>query len=559
MKTTYQYNDYDRYETLKEKLQHFAQTYPSLCTLETICTTPEGRDVLAVTLTNTATGAPESKPAFHIDGSTHAGEVTGSMAALHAIDAFLTNYGTDETVTRLLDTITVYVVPRISPDGVEAYLTTPYTVRSVNRVHNPKAGGVQEEDLDGDGVIRMMRIPTPYGAWKKDENGIMTLRKPGDAEGEFYDIYPEGVLEAYEGDENLRRKRPDWSSDFNRNFPWGWFPENRQAGAGEYPLSNPETKALADWIIGHPNIGAAATNHTSGGMILYPPGARSETTISRGDLKAFRQIAEEGKELLGYVILNLYDAYVTDKDHYDSGAFDDWCYETQGLVVYTLELWDLANRAGVPLKWGNERTEDPYEEIERFNACMNWVKVHEPQDWLDWTPYEHETFGRVELGGFNYKFTQQNAPRDYLEELLGRVTQFYIRFAQALPKLTVEPLKTERIGDDLWKVTAVIGNTGYLPTNITDHATELAINKPVNVTVEGGEILSGSAFTEIGDLSGYSRTVTGPYAYGNYTTMNSAPARKRLSWIVRAAEGSEITVRAAHVKGGSAGCTEVLK
>ena len=558
MRTTFIYDHYYRYEELCEKINYFTEHFPGLCSAESICTTPEGRILYAVTLTNRETGAPETKPGFQIDGNTHAGEVTGSMAAMYAMDAFLTGYGKDETITRLLDTTTVYIIPRISPDGAEAYLTTPYTVRSVNRVHNPKEGGIREEDLDQDGVIRMMRIPTPYGAWKLDENGEMTLRKPGDAEGTFYDIYPEGVLEPYDGDENLKRKRPDWSSDFNRNFPFGWFPENRQQGAGEYPLSNPETRALADWVISHPNIGAISTNHTSGGMILYPPGTRSEMTMSAADRKAFRQIAEEGKELLDYVILNLYDAYVTDKDHPDSGAFDDWCYETQGILTYTIELWDLANKAGAPLKWGNERTDDPYDGINRFNACMKWVREHEPQDYLDWRPFRHETFGDVEIGGFNYKFTQQNAPCDRLEELLDMVMRFYLRFVQALPKLCVEPLQVKACGEGLYEVTAVIGNTGYLPTFITDHAAELEIDKHVKVTLEGAEILSGKACTDAGNLSDYSRTVTGPFAYGNYSTMANAPARKKLTWIVRAPAGTVITVQAEQEKSGRVEASAVL-
>ena len=116
----------------------------------------------------------------------------------------------------------------------------------------------------------MMRIKTPYGAWKIDPatECSMTLREPSDVDGDFYDIYPEGVFEACDGDENIKTKKDVWGLDFNRNFPLGWFPDSRQPGAGKYPLSNPENKALVDFALAHNNIGGAAIGHTSGGMLL---------------------------------------------------------------------------------------------------------------------------------------------------------------------------------------------------------------------------------------------------------------------------------------------------
>ena len=552
--TTYAYDHYWLYQEIKDVFEKYTKDYPQLCSLESICVTEEGRDVLALTITNFKTGAPESKPAFHIDGNHHAGEVTGSMTAVHDADVLITNYGKDEGITKLLDTMTVYIIPRVSPDGAETYLTTPYTLRSVNRVHNPKEGGVREQDLDGDGVIRMMRIPTPYGAWKKDpaDPSRMVKRDPGDWEGTFYDIYPEGILENYEGDENLKTKKADWALDFNRNYPYGWFPENRQAGAGKYPLSNPENKAMADWIIAHPNIFGVSTNHTSGGIILYPPGTRKPDTVSKDDIEAFIEIAKMGQQELGYEPLNIFDSFIEDQDNYDSGAFDDWCYQAQGLVAYTVELWDLNKRIGVPYDWGSRKAEDAATQLKRFNAAMDWVKENAPQDYVDWQEYDHPVFGKVELGGFNYKFTHQNPPAHILPEVCDQMTAFMIRFAKAGPHLCVDCVKSEAVAEGVYKLTAVVGNTGYLPTNVTDEALKMGIAKDVTVAVEGAEVLSGKACQEIGQLSGYSRTRTGAYFYGNLSTSANAPAKKKLEWIVKAPAGTKVTVKVCHEKGGQA-------
>lgn len=560
MKTTFQYDHYYKYDELEKNLKYFSDKYPELCDLESICVTEENRNVYAMTITNKKTGAALDKPAFHIDGNTHAGEVTGSMAAMHAIDVLLTGYGEDKVITKILDRMTIYVVPRISPDGAETYLTTPYSIRSVNRVHNPENGGIRSEDLDGDGVIRMMRIPTPYGAWKKDkdDSSIMAKRDPGDADGDFYDIYVEGNFEAFDGDENLKEKKEDWSLDFNRNYPYGWFPENRQVGAGKYPLSNPETKAMADWIIEHPNIGGVSTNHTSGGIILYPPGTRPSTAVSEKDINQFIEIANMGKEELGYEPLNIYDSFIADPANYDSGAFDDWCYQSQGIVAYTVELWDLAKRVGVPLVWNARNKESAQDELKRFVACMKWVKENAPEYYEDWKPFHHETFGDVEIGGFNFKFSQQNPPESFLNGVLEQMTRFMIRFAQSMPRLTIDTLTSEKVSDDIYKVTAIVGNLGYLPTNLTDEAKNLNISKEVEVTISGGKVISGLEKTKIGNLEGYGSTSTGTNFYGNISTDYNAKARKKLTWVVQAKSGTEITVSCAQEKSGKASKTITL-
>lgn len=557
MKTTFQYDHYYKYDELEKDLKYFAEKYPELCDLEVICVTEEKRNVYAMTITNKKTGKALDKPAFHIDGNTHAGEVTGSMAAMHAIDVLLNGYGEDKVITTILDRMTIYVVPRISPDGAETYLTTPYSIRSVNRVHNPQEGGVRNEDLDGDGVIRMMRIPTPYGAWKKDKENpsLMVRRDPSDADGEFYDIYPEGQFEPFVGDENLKKKKEDWTLDFNRNYPYGWFPENRQAGAGKYPLSNPETKAMADWVIEHPNICGVSTNHTSGGVILYPPGTKSASAASKKDIKQFIEIANMGKEELGYEPLNIYDSFIADPQNYDSGAFDDWCYQSQGIVAYTVELWDLAKRAGVPLIFNARATESVSDMMKRFVACMKWVNENAPEYYEDWKPFHHETFGDIEIGGFNFKFTQQNPPESFLNGVLEQMTRFMIRFAQVVPRLTVDTLKAEKVTDGVYKVTAIVGNLGYLPTNLTEEATNLRISKPVEVKISGCKVVSGLETTDIGNLEGYGSTRTGTSFYGNISTMENAHARKKLEWVVQADADTEITVSCSQEKAGKASKT----
>ncbi len=551
MKTTFIYDHYFKYDELKEDLLFLEKTHPGVMRLEVNCVTKEGRNQYVAILGSAKKGMLD-KPALYIDGNIHAGEVTSSMCAMHTIDYLVSNYDSDPGIQNILDEYTLYVIPRVSPDGAEVYLNSPASLRSVNRVHGDEKGGIKEKDLDEDGVIRMMRVKSDYGAWKKDSEdpSFMKPRDPSDTEGEFYDIYPEGVLEEYEGSENLKVRKDPWGLDFNRNFPYGWYPEPRQDGAGDYPLSNPETRAIVDFVLAHPNIGGAALGHTSGGIILYPPGTKPSADVPHSDIEILKTIAQMGKEELGYEPLNIFDAFIQSKESYDSGALDDWFYETKGIPSYTVEFWDVASKAGVKTKWGEDR-EEIGEQLNRFAAIMKWVKENAPEYYADWKSIEHPDFDGAELGGFNYKFTHQNPPEKFLLKEAENDTRFNIRFLKALPRLSIDCFRSEMIAEGLYRIEATIGNRGYLSTALSDLAIQNDYARPVIVRLEGAEILNGKEVNEIKELQGFSKTKTGVYYYGNITTEKNAEARKKLTWIVRAKKGDSIILKASQIKAGS--------
>ncbi len=552
MKTTFSYDHYFLYDELTEICQYFTNKYPELCKLESICVTEEKRNQWALTLTNTKTGPALCKPAFYIDGNHHAGEVTGSMAAMHTLDYLLTNYGEDANVTKMLDTMTIYIIPRVSPDGAETYLATPYALRSVNRAYNLKDGGLKQEDLDADGVIRMMRVKDSKGAWKKgtQHSLVMEKRQPDETEGEFYNVYIEGLIENYDGI-TIPTRKALWGLDFNRNYPFGWFSEVRQPGAGKYPLSNPENKAVVDFVLGHPNIGAVATHHTSGGVILYPPGTKPEKTASWQDMKFYKEIGKMAKQEMGYETINIFDSFMTDQENYSSGAFDDWCYQTQGILAYTLELWDLDNRAGKPIQWG--KIDTPEEELETFLAEVKWIVENCPQEITDWKEFDHPQLGKVELGGVNYKFTSQNPPKPFLLQEVEKTTRFCLRYAKALPSLSIDSVAINEVGKGIYEIEALVSNNGYLPTNISAEAKNLEVALPVKVSLEGNyDLICGEKIAEIGDLAGFGQIDTGIRYTGGISTSTSPVMTKKLTWVIKAEAGSSLKVVAFQQKAGKA-------
>ena len=84
----------------------------------------------------------------------------------------------------------------------------------------------------------------------------------------------------------------------NRNFPGDWQPHWIQRGAGQYPLCFPETRAVAEFVIDHPNIAAGQSYHNTGGMILRGPGHASLGKYPRGDVTVFDRLGHDGERII---------------------------------------------------------------------------------------------------------------------------------------------------------------------------------------------------------------------------------------------------------------------
>lgn len=530
MRTTFTYDHYADYAELTERLLYFKEQYPKYMHLKSLGQTPGGRELWAVEVTDLGTGNFDEKPAQHIDGNTHAGEVTGSMAALHQLDVLLTMHD-DPQIARLLQTYTFTFIPRISPDGAEVYLKTPAALRSVNRPSGKAPEGVVRQDLDGDGVIRWMRIADEDGAWAADEEEprLLRRRRPDEIEGVFYTIMPEGMLQG-KTDSVLKAAPALWGLDFNRNYPCWWKPE--QPGAGNYPLDNPETRAVADFLIAHPNVGVMITHHTSGGMILNPPGPFSEAQQEPLDRKIVHAIGALAKEEMGYPLLNLYDGFHCTEEDYAAGAGDDWAYLNRGIFAVTAELWDCQSRAGISVEEQLDPDLGEAERLRQQKLTLKWIDAHCPQAWKPWTAWDHPQFGQVEIGGLDYKFTIQNCPPAYLKQECEKATRFALRQVRLLPRLAIRRFQAQPLGHDFVKLSAEIVNHGYLPTYISSQRRQMKLAEPIRVELSGAEIIQGQAQSEIEALEGYALDQTElsfSSVYGQTAAM-----RKQLEWIIRA-------------------------
>jgi len=548
---TITFNSYLRPHEVEAALQGFAEEYPALCALQSIGTSHAGRTIWCLAITNQATGPDSEKPALWLDANIHATEVTGCMGALHLIQRVLTAYGSDERITHLLDTRALYVVPCLNPDGMEQALTSPVYVRSGTRryPYEDEREGLYPDDIDGDGLILQMRVQDPDGSWKVSDKDprLMRRRGPDELGGSYYRVYTEGRIRGYDG-YSVKLAPPAQGLDFNRNFPFIWAPEGEQRGAGPYPGSEPEVRAAIQFLTSHLNVSGAISYHTFSGVILRPYSDRPDDKLLQDDLWTFKEIGKRGKELTGYPDVSVYHGFRYHPREVMNGAFDDWAYDQLGIYAFTVELWDMVGAAGIKerdfIEWFRDHPEEDDLKLLKWNDEQLGGNGFVP-----WRPFEHPQLGPVELGGWIERRTFGNPPEALLLETIAPNSEFVIAQALMSPRLELRQLSAEPLGERLYRVRAVVANSGYLATYGSKRAQEIRAVRPVELRLElppSAELVTGELFQELGQLEGRAnkRALWG----GSFPTDNL----HKLEWTVRAPKGGALQITASSQRAGTA-------
>ncbi len=570
------FDHYHGYDEMTEALKVLAEEHPSICELYSIGKSTAGRELWLMELTTKSTGDACDKPAVYVDGNTHSGEVTGKEVSLWMIKHLLEGYGRDDEITGLLDTRCFYILPCLNPDGAEIYLNTPYK-RTGGGIPNPEfewKEGLYEEDVDGDGFITQMRVRDPNGDWKvSDEDPrILVKREPDEFGGVYYKIYGEGLIRGYDGGE-IKLAPSRWIGGTNRNWPERWKPESRAYGV-DVPLDEPEARAQADFWRTHKNICGGLAYHTHGGIIVRSSSAVGDEELDIRDIATYEFMGEMGTELTGeskYPSVGGNSALFTlDPKKPRVGTAKDFFFDIMGVYAWTYELWDFAGHAGLGnfkerggIRFGREdnRTEEENLKLLKWND-----EALDGDGFSEWTPRDHPQLGLVEIGGWKDKFTWRNPPDKFIEEECARAGTFMIAYASLTPLIDLK-VEKEALGSGLYKVTAVVRNDGFLPTNITEQSRKANIAKPVTVEVEHGgavEGLMGLRKAELGHIEGRSDRLPGRF-YTNLGPKRDPPGRyfggmygqggdkslKAAQWLLRVKGGkAEVTVVANSEKGG---------
>src|SRR5690606_21752740 len=332
--------------------------------------------------------------------------------------------------------------------------------------------------------------------------------------------------------------------DLHRNYPYNWRPEPgkdltgrgyTQNGAGEFPLSEPETKAVFMWLITHPNVGVVNTMDTAVPMHLRGPSTCEEAEcMFPKDRMLYQYFDSVGLSFTKYPWAgDVYRTYATrtpvNPFTGDSarpsplfGHSPDYGYFQYGAIWYGDELWN----------GGRERDYDNNGVFEQWEVSRWCHENYSGDCFQPWTRFQHPQLGEVEMGGFNPKFYSQSWPPEMLEQWARRQAECNLFMAKSLPRIeitnaTMTSVSAGARDSATHEIRVTVRNTGRIPT-----ALEIAQRvKAVRPDMISARFANGSGSRTAGRAEefhldgGESRTITVRVRHGANDRSNNFTVR----------------------------------
>lgn len=303
---------YHNYTEIATILLALNETYPDVADVFSIGQSWQNRSIYCVRLTNETDH--RTKPEVLFVGCHHARETISAELTLYFVVYAASNFGTNATITELLNGCEIYVVVALNVDGVELFKANDRQRKNARPTDDDGDGLIDEdppEDLNGDGLIE----------------DLLNVTDPQNPEY----IRTEGINN--DGDLN---NGEDWIGgvDLNRNYDYKWENGNPRPSSeiyrGPAPFSEPETQAIRNLTLQH-NFTYAISFHSGAEMILYPWGW---TSLPTPDEARFVQISKDLSRLTGgteyFQAHGLYPTY---------GDWADWMYGNRSVLALTCEIF----------------------------------------------------------------------------------------------------------------------------------------------------------------------------------------------------------------------------
>jgi hypothetical protein len=542
-------SDYPNHRELTERLQAMGRTHPGLAKLESLAKTLGGKDIWLLTV---GSGDTQSRPAIAIVGGVAGDHLLGTELALQFVERLLAQAGDPET-RQLLESVTFYVFPDMGPDAREQYFASMRYERlgNANPSDYDRDGKIGEDpynDLNGDGLITLMRIRDPRGEWMPhpEDARIMVRARPELGQQGEYFLYSEGIDQDKDG---LFNEDGEEGVIFNRNFTFK-YPAFK-AGAGENAVSEQETRAVADFLFDAKNVFAVVSfgpannlseplrynEREAGGRI--PAGwQESDVRINQmvslgynrhmGVETAAREGDSEAGPASGRQNGNPDAAVTPERQSGSSGAavapgkgvpgtdgdFFQWAYFHYGRFSFSTPGWwtprepvargargtgempgrqtgpgESATRTG-PAARGMQMggfggmagrpplsTEEIMDGIRHGGGApeidaqaqldfLRWAEREGVEGvFVPWTRVDHPDFPgkEVEVGGIA-PFVMKNPPYGMVDQIAGNHFDFIVDLAHKRPQTVIGNIRTEALGNNLFRVTVDIVNQGAFPT-----------------------------------------------------------------------------------------------
>lgn len=486
-KQTLTFDKYHSAEVVYHWMHRWAEEYPDLVDIYVVANSYEGRPIWQMTLTNKKSGKATDKPASYFEGNRHSGEVSSTESVLWLIKHMIDGYGKNPEITAILDKNTVYLRPINNPDGHNLYMHTAQSNRSTVRPYDNDGDGLFDEDgpedLNGDGLVTQMRI-------KDDEKGDYVI-DPRDPTGRLMKRVPAGegnyrvMSEGIDNDGDGRINEDGIGGlDLHRNYAENWRPMREetgrgwtQGGAGEYPLSEIETRSVFTFLLANPNVYVVNSMDTSVPMHLRAPSTSPTSAMFPEDAEWYLHFDEVGKSITGYDRAgDVYNDYGRGNPLFGHGPdFGYWYY---GSIWYGDEIW---NNGRINEDVNGDGTVDDLDRLlwdDKYNDGLAFQ---------EWEPYDHPDLGEVEIGGWDPKFFSQNSPSKQIERWASNQALFNLEMLKYLPELKWENIDItvkDSYGRDStdYEVKVSYRNVGKLPTALKQ-ADLVKIVRPDRVTL----------------------------------------------------------------------------
>ena len=460
-----------------------------------------GRDVWLLTI---GTGKTEEKPAIAIVGNVQGSHLAGGEIALRMAKKLVEKAKTDEANRKLLDEQTFYFIPRPDPDGCEKCWAKPLRQRGGNdrKTDDDRDfvfGEDSPDDLNGDGIITMMRIEDETGDYfpHPDDARVLIQADAKKNEQGKYRLLVEGKDD--DGDEKFNEDSGDGVA-FNHNFTFGYKPF--QPGTGANAVSEPECRAVADFLFGRPNV-AVLFCFSPEDNLFHPwkpdsnlERARIRTRVLGSDAALLEYVAGEYRKIHGGS-----DAPGSPDP---SGSFSQWGYFHYGRWSLAARGWWVP-KTEAPKPEGAEKKPSGEKRGESEINILRWLATENLDGFVDWKPVDHPGFPgkKVEVGGFK-PFWSLNPPAKELDGLADKHLQFATTLPKWLPKLALIDAKAESLGNGVYRISTTTVNRGFLPTmpeigqvNGESYPLQIALTLP-----KGAELLQGHPRTKLPRLEG---------------------------------------------------------
>ena len=516
--------DYKDNKALVAQLKQLERANKKIVRAEKACDTADKNEVWRVELGGGSDEERGRRPAMLVVAGIEGNDLAGTASAIAWMESLAKAYEADDKVKKLLDSTTIYVWPRLNPDGARHFFAKPRLEQSTNdQPTDDDHDGLMDEDgpddLNGDGLISWMRVEDAEGEFIPDPAEARLMLKADRLKGE------RGAWRyLLEGRDNDSDKK--WNEDgiggvnFNRNFPYGF--KFFAAGSGRHQISEVETRALADFVIAHPNIGIALTFGAADNLVQTPKGEapkRPPVALHEEDVAWYRESGKAWREALG---LKKELSGAT-----EPGAFSDWMYFHRGRLSLAARPWsptlqlelakatrskDEKPKDGDAKKENDSKPDSPDTDKdkkpadkakesdtrnEEERAFLKWIDENSKESFVPWKAYEHPDFPgkKVEIGGF-IPFTKTNPPEKLLAELAAKHGKFLTDLAGKLPRIGIRKTEVKHLGESVYDVTVQVENTGYLPTALAQGGLTREVH-PTRVTLRADQkhLLSGERTT----------------------------------------------------------------